>query len=150
MKILYSFSFILALFIAIQCGAETYKTYGAEPALSSKPLTVSEAVKQKNSAQALRIRGKVTAVCQRKGCWMLLTDGQNTARTTFKDYSFFVPTDISGKEVIVEGTLSETVISEKEARHYALDSGKTAAEIESIQGEQKGYAIQAVSVQIPN
>ena len=38
----------------------------------------------------------------------------------------------------MEGTLSETVISEQEARHYAEDAGKNTDEILSIRGEQKG------------
>ena len=49
----------------------------------------------------------------------------------------------------MEGTLSETVISEQEARHYAEDAGKNTDEILSIRRERKGYSITAVSVQIP-
>ncbi len=142
--------FLLSIYLfAVQSDGEAYRTYGAEPTLKQKPETLSEALGAKDRDHLMRIRGKVTAVCQRKGCWMLLTDGKNTARTTFKDYAFFVPKDISGKEMIVEGMLTETTISEQEARHYAEDAGKSTDEIQSIHGEQKGYLITAVSVQIP-
>ncbi|MEO1256769.1 MAG: DUF4920 domain-containing protein, partial [Bacteroidota bacterium] len=44
-------------------------------------------------------------------------------RVTFKDYGFFVPKDISGSEVIIEGVASTELLSEDVARHYAEDGG---------------------------
>ncbi|MEM7364534.1 MAG: DUF4920 domain-containing protein [Pseudomonadota bacterium] len=52
------------------------------------------------------VTGTVTKVCQKEGCWMALVDGEHYARVTFKDYAFFVPTDIATRSAIVHGKLS--------------------------------------------
>jgi secreted trypsin-like serine protease len=74
---------------------------------------------------SMKIKAKVNEVCQMKGCWMTL-DGVNgvPVRVTFKDYGFFVPKDIAGREVIVNGIVSKTTLSEKDAKHYAEDAGE--------------------------
>src|SRR5690606_26959928 len=50
-----------------------------------------------------KITGKVIEVCKKKGCWMKLDLNQDLdVMVQFKDYGFFVPKDIIGKEVILE------------------------------------------------
>ncbi len=80
-----------------------------------------------------KVTGTVESVCQMKGCWMKLrtTDGQ-TMRVTFRDYGFFVPKDIAGKTVVLEGTAQQTTTSVARLRHYAEDAGKPKAEVEKI------------------
>lgn len=77
--------------------------------------------------------GVVREVCQAKGCWMTLdmNDG-STMRVTFKDYGFFVPKDIAGKEVIIDGYAYNEETSVETLRHYAEDAGKSAEEIMEI------------------
>jgi hypothetical protein len=70
-------------------------------------------------------------------------------RVTFKDYGFFVPKDMSGRTVIVEGVISEKVLSQDLARHYAEDAGKSQEEIEKIVGDQKEYTMIAETVLVP-
>jgi hypothetical protein len=53
-------------------------------------------------------------------------------RVTFKDYSFFVPKDSAKAEALVQGKIFEKKISAAEARHYAKDEGKPAAEVKKI------------------
>ena len=54
---------------------------------------------------------------------MVLAEGARSIRVTFQDYGFFVPKDIAGKTVVVEGVLSRRRLSADEAKHYAEDSG---------------------------
>jgi len=53
------------------------------------------------------VSGKVESVCQAKGCWMNIVspDGNKSEEmfVKFKDYGFFMPLDISGKEVVMRG-----------------------------------------------
>ena len=50
-----------------------------------------------------KFKAKVVDVCKMKGCWMNLDLNNNKqVMVRFKNYSFFVPNDIEGKEVIVE------------------------------------------------
>jgi len=72
-----------------------------------------------------KVQGTIEEVCQMKGCWMTLkNDKGENVRVTFKDYGFFVPKDISGREVIVEGVAKRDKLDEEVARHYAEDGGK--------------------------
>lgn len=96
----------------------------------------------------IKISGVVTEVCQAKGCWMILVDGDTHARIFFEDYKFFVPTQTSMQRAVLHGTLSEHVLSSQEAEHYAEDAGK------QVSFDQKNltkeYTIVAKGVQIEN
>ncbi len=83
---------------------------------------------------AVKVKGRVDAVCQNKGCWMKLTDGKDASAmmVQFKDYGFFVPKDIAGREVIIEGYAYRAVTPVDELRHLAEDAGKSKEEIEAI------------------
>lgn len=100
-----------------------------------------------NESQAtVKVMGKVTEVCQAKGCWMILVDGDTYARVTFKDYGFFVPIETSMQRTVVYGVLRENVLSGEQAAHYAQDAGaKTTLELE---GEVKEYSLVASSVEL--
>lgn len=82
------------------------------------------------------VSGKVESVCQAKGCWMNIVspDGSREEEmfVKFKDYGFFMPLDISGKEVIMRGKAYKEETSVDELRHYAEDEGKSAEEIALI------------------
>lgn len=80
-----------------------------------------------------KVTGKVLEVCQKKGCWMTLDRGDGTdMRVTFKDYGFFMPKDISGRTVVIEGLAQVDTTSVDDLRHYAEDEGKSAEEIAKI------------------
>jgi hypothetical protein len=126
-----------------------YKTFGAPSHLSGAPLALADALQPANLNKPVRVQATVEEVCQMKGCWIVLTDGSRDVRVTFKDYGFFVPKDLAGKTVIAEGVIAEKTISEKTARHYAEDAGKSQDEINKIVGDQKGLAMVAETVLIP-
>jgi len=90
---------------------------------------------------------KVTEVCQSKGCWMRLEleNGQETM-VRFKDYGFFMPMDIKGKEVVVNGLAFVEEMSIEEQKHYAKDGGKSEAEIAEIKTTKKTFGFQADGV----
>lgn len=94
-----------------------------------------------------KVEGTVDEVCKMKGCWMTVktADGK-TMRVTFKDYGFFVPKDIAGKQVVFEGLAQTTVTPVAELRHYAEDAGKSKAEIEKIKEPQKALTFVADGV----
>ncbi len=123
-----------------------YTAEGQEAAVQTDapaPVTLTDAVKPENLNKKLRVEAKVEEVCQVKGCWMIVTDGTNHIRVTFRDYGFFVPKDIAGKTIMADGIVSETVTTEADARHYAEDAGKSAEEISAIVGDQKELAMEA-------
>ena len=82
------------------------------------------------------VTGNVGSVCQAKGCWMNIVDSDGGTSeemfVKFKDYGFFMPLDIAGKDVIIRGKAYKEETSVDELRHYAEDEGKSAEEVAAI------------------
>lgn len=94
-----------------------------------------------------KMMGTVNEVCQSKGCWMKidLKDG-NQVMVKFKDYGFFMPKDISGKEVVLNGKAFVNEVPVDEQRHYAEDAGQSAEEIAAITEPKKTFSFEADGV----
>lgn len=124
------------------------EVFGAEMNLEKAvgAISLTNAILDSGNDNELFIQAKVNKVCQKKGCFFIAIDGDNSARVTFKDYGFFIPTNSTGKEVVFRGILSEKILSEDQAKHFAEDAGESS---EEIVGEQKEYSIIATSVMIP-
>ena len=94
-----------------------------------------------------KLKAKVTDVCQMKGCWMKLEIGEEKdIMVNFKDYSFFVPKNIIGKEVIVSGEAFKRNISVDELKHYARDRGDNESVISLIVEPKEIYSLTAKGV----
>ena len=122
------------------------EVFGDPMPTSPPPVSLSAAiVRLETSGQPVesRVSGRITEVCQKKGCWMVLTDGSLYARVTFKDYGFFVPKDSGQHEAVVLGTLSSNQLTAREANHYEKDAGRP----ERHAGSVTEYTIVASSVQ---
>jgi hypothetical protein len=82
--------------------------------------------------------GKVLSVCQEKGCWMKVERaGGEPMMVKFKDYGFFMPKDIVGKEIVLDGEAAVKETSVKQLKHYAGDAGKSKEEISKIKTPKK-------------
>lgn len=100
---------------------------------------------------AIKVTGKVSEVCQKKGCWMTLVSddpSKPAMRVTFKDYAFFMPKDLSGKRVVIDGFAFVDVTSVADLRHYAEDGGKSPEEIAAITEPKREVAFEAAGVLI--
>lgn len=100
-------------------------------------LSYDELLAKMNASDSLlvTVQGKVDAVCQAKGCWMNISSEQANQEkmvVKFKDYGFFVPKDIAGREVIMKGKAYREVTTVDELRHLAEDAGKSAEEVAAI------------------
>ena len=65
------------------------------------------------------IHGEVTEVCQKKGCWAVIREGDEHVRMRFKDYGFFLPKDCVGAEAYAEGSVSVEAASAGEVNFTA-------------------------------
>lgn len=125
-----------------------------------EPVDVSSAISlsalestmgDKTTRDGLTVTGKVTEVCQKKGCWMKLEKENGEAmRVTFKDYALFMPKDIAGKDVVIRGKAYSDTVTVDVLRHFAEDAGKSQAEIEAITEPEIALAFEADGVVISN
>ena len=117
--------YLFLLIVVWGCSnSRSYDSYG-QLINAENSLGVYDLISEVDSVESdFKVKGIIDEVCQMKGCWMTLRndDGLNI-RVTFKDYGFFVPKDISGKEVIIEGVALKEVLDEETAKHYAEDGG---------------------------
>ncbi|WP_224998432.1 DUF4920 domain-containing protein [Cesiribacter sp. SM1] len=125
-------------------------SYGREiSAEEAKPASQVPVLLQQQDSLYLTLSGTALSSCTKKGCWMTVDlETGESMRVTFKDYGFFVPKDLKGEQVVMEGVLKREVSSVEEQRHYAEDAGKSAAEIAAIQQPDTAYTFEAVGVRI--
>jgi len=92
-----------------------------------------KSLKKKNEIDRVTIKGRVTAVCPKKGCWVTLENTQNVeVFVKMKDYALFLPQNIAGKTILLDAKVTKQETSVKELRHYAEDAGKSKEEIAKI------------------
>jgi len=140
-NILFLFSLLASLVLNQSCKTTPVAagdTFGAGVSKPETSVDFAEVVKQLETNDSVNVvmKAKVGSVCQAKGCWMNLVDpavaSEEELFVKFKDYAFFVPKDIAGREVLVEGVAYKEETSVDELRHYAEDAGKSEEEIAKI------------------
>jgi hypothetical protein len=126
---------------------EAWEDFGA-PLPEGHAHTLAELVADSEAmnGENVRVETEVVQVCQKKGCFFIARDGAATARVTFRDYEFFIPTDSAGKQVVLAGTFERRALSAEQAAHYAEDLGETPAD-DLEDGFE--YAIVADAIRIP-
>lgn len=97
------------------------------------------------------VKGKVTDVCDKKGCWLTIqTEDNSQFFVKMKDYAFFVPTALKGKNVVLEGSAERKVTSVDEQKHYAEDAKKPQSEIDAIKTPKEEIRFVANGIKVVN
>jgi hypothetical protein len=125
-------------------GASTH--YGA-PFSQTASLTASALIANPAAhvGQPVRVEGRVAEVCQKAGCWMVLSGDEGaTLRVRMKDHAFGVDKDCAGGWATVEGTVVEREVSVEEAEHVASE----AAHAEAAPKPGKIFELEATGVEI--
>jgi hypothetical protein len=94
--------------------------------------------------EAVKVSGTVESVCQKKGCWMVIKDGDVQARVLVKDHAFAIPMDGKGKSATVEGTLEAKELSEANVAHLKQDGDDTLAG----DGPRQEFFLHATAVEL--
>ncbi|WP_345948243.1 DUF4920 domain-containing protein [Mucilaginibacter sp. PAMB04274] len=148
--------FIAALFSAAFTYAQQSAIKPAAPGVTyGKAVTKDKAITLANLNKELskdtvyngKIAGVVTEVCTKKGCFMKLKQANGEdVMVRFTDYAYFMPQNIVGKKVVVEGKAKVTETTVERLRHYAKDAGKSQTEIAKINKSKKDVTIMADGV----
>ena len=103
---------IASLLLLLGCAAQDEglpqgEDFGAGVALE-QPTPLAEIVGDpaRFADDAILIHGQVSEVCQKKGCWAVIREGDEHVRMRFKDYGFFLPKDCVGAEAYAQGSVS--------------------------------------------
>lgn len=97
----------------------------------------------------MKVQGEVVTVCKQKGCFVKLKTANNeTMHVKFKDYAFFLPKDIEGKTIVIDGIAEKKVTSVAELKHFAEDAKKSPEEIAKITKPKKEIVFEAKGVVI--
>jgi len=133
--------------------ASNYQSFG-EQIDDQNVLTMEEMVEKYGNLKIgdtvnVKFSSKVNSVCQAKGCWMRLDLGDSESFVKFKDYGFFMPKDIAGQEVIVEGMAFVEETSVDDLKHFAMDAGKSQEEIDAITEPELTFSFISSGVLLP-
>lgn len=152
----------ILLAVALLCvGSATFAQDKAAPAPATAGATygqkisaagaipVSQLAQKLGNAGAmnLKVSGKIVEVCKKKGCFMTmeLPTGEHMM-VRFKDYGFFMPFDIPGKTVVLDGVAKQETLSVEDQKHYAEDAKKTTQEIAKITAPKQQITFEATGV----
>ena len=144
-----SILFCLAISNSIAQDVDGYQPFGASinAEVTLQPGELMNELSDADSVHAT-IAATVEEVCQMKGCWMNVSGDNHSLFVKFKDYGFFVPKDIAGQEVIMEGTAYRQLTSVEDLKHYAKDAGKSQEEIDLISAPKEEVTFVANGVLI--
>lgn len=97
------------------------------------------------------VKGVVKDVCEKRGCWVTLkTENGSSFFVKMKDYAFFVPAALKGKNVVLEGNAERKITSVDELKHYAKDAKKTQNEIDAITSSKEEISFLASGIKVIN
>ena len=144
----------ICLFMLFSCKEKvTYESFGDEIAAINannvKAIAKQYAEMKVGDSINYKLTAQVKGVCKAKGCWMTLSlEGGEEVMVKFKDYAFFVPKNIEGKEVVIERKAYVNEVPVEELQHYAQDAGKSQEEIAAITKPKKTMSFEAEGVLI--
>lgn len=117
---------LLTLLLLLSAAPVLAADYG-EPIPEGDAIAIAAAAADPaaHAGQPAKFSGRITQVCQKKGCWVVLEQDGASARVMAKDHGFAVPMDATG-EAIAYGVLQEEPISAEHAKHLVEDDGAKA------------------------
>lgn len=118
----------VAAAVQVDAPVANWTHYGAPFAVND--ITLASAVLGSPAeaiGKTLRLEGRLTEVCQKKGCWVVMADDAgHTLRVTMKDHAFGVATTDGGKVAQVEGTVVSKPVDPETEAHYRSEGATTA------------------------
>lgn len=93
------------------------------------------------------VEGTVVDVCQKAGCWMVISDGSNTVRVTMKEHGFSVAKDGNGSWARIQGLVKQAEPDKATTEHLLSESQRPELAPET-RGQTISIEATAVAFQI--
>jgi len=105
-------------------GVAQAKNYGADmPKGEAVDIAVASGNVDGYAGKPAKFKGRITQVCQKEGCWLMIESNAQAARIKTKDHAFVIPKDSTG-EAVVFGELKRVELKPEVAKHLAEDAGQ--------------------------
>jgi len=117
---------VTALGVASSAAAGEVQKFG-KPLQGLKPVPLADVLAKPEDGRAVRLEGTVASVCERKGCWIELRQGESAVHVTFEGYSFFVPKDSAGRQAVLEGKVMVKEPDPDDVKHLKGEGAGEAA-----------------------
>jgi len=103
-----------------------------KPLTLKQPVAVQKLLEKPDAyvGKTVQVKGKVTDVCQKMGCWMMIADpdGGKAVRIKVEDGVIVFPKDAPAKTAIAEGKFTKRELTKEqaiaEAQHKAEANGR--------------------------
>ena len=128
---------------AIRPAAGEVQKFG-KPLAGLAPTALDQVLAKPEDGKTVRLEGTIARVCQNKGCWLELKQGDRGVHVTFEGYSFFVPKDSAGRKVTLEGKLKVQEPKPDEVEHLQSE-GAGSAVAAKVSVEATGVEIRPVA-----
>ncbi len=115
------------------------RLFGEAPAEQGEPVALADIVASPEqwAGKTVLVEGTIGKVCERKGCWMDLSQGGVSVRIPMGGHRFFLPQDVVGHEALVQGTVRLLAEEEGEGAHEHAEGEHEHAEGEHAEGEHE-------------
>lgn len=106
-------------------GVAHAKNYGADMP-KGKAVDIAKASRniEAFAGKPAKFKGRITQVCQKEGCWLMIESNAQAARIKARDHAFVIPKDSKG-EAIIFGELKRVELKPEVAKHLAEDAGQS-------------------------
>lgn len=113
-------------------------TFGARTT-SEGPVQINTLAAKVTSTKEtdVKVKGKVVEVCKEMGYWLKMETANGKMMVKMKDHAFFVPVDLTEKEVVIDGTAKMTITSVEELKHYAEDAKKVKKKLMLLKNQRR-------------
>ena len=125
MRLLQLSALLLTVSLSWMALAGEPTTFGAPLPMDGDVVSVAVAAADPEAyaGKPHRFSGRITEVCQKEGCWLMLEDNGHAARVMMRDHGFAVSKDATGHAEVF-GVLTVKQLSKEAAQHMADDAGK--------------------------
>ena len=148
------------LFVVILAGLALALTLQADANLGATltltettPIAKLDADPESYVGQTVQVKGNVTEVCEKAGCWMKLVDRDSgkSIRIKVKDGEIVFPVESIGKTAVAEGRFQKIEMTKDQAiayfKHQAEENGKEF-DPQSVTGPMTLYQIAGTGARI--